>query len=324
MFKTFPREVGPPRKVVNNIQEWLAFVNRYNGLKKAVYTSIYMFKNINEKGKAEYDSAVVDCLFFDFDDKSCDAYKEANNLHQELLKQNLKHRIVMSGRGYHVYIMTEEYEPANPKSCIYNAQHSFIDKLQLEVDTQVIGNPAQLARVPNTYNQKGKRFCIPVTEEEFDKGDDFIKQLSSNQNFIKDIFMGEKLLNLKDFDYQSDKFSEDFKFDTSEFEDSFGNLDYAKGCPECIKQILMNEDAGWKERYLLILYFRELGYTRQEVYNILKEHLTERKFKHCIGDERQLQYLFERHDLMFPSCARIIADGMCPSKCEKYNKVIYK
>ena len=324
MFKTFPREVGPPRKVVNNIQEWLAFVNRYNGLKKAVYTSIYMFQNINEKWKPEYESAIVDKLYFDFDDKSCDAYKETNNLHQELLKQNLKHRITMSGRGYHVFIFAEPYHPGNPKSCIYNAQHHFVDKLKLEVDPQVIGNPAQLARVPNTYNQKGKRFCIPVTKEQFDKGDKFIKDLASKQNFAKNLYMGEKLLDIKEFDYESDRFKEDFMFNNDNFEDSFGNIDYIKDAPNCIKNILMNENAGWKERYLLILYFKEKGFTREEVSSVLKKHLSERKFKHCVGEERQLQYLFSRGDLMFPTCQNIMRDGNCPSKCEMLDKVIYK
>ena len=51
------------------------------------------------------------------------------------------------------------------------------------------------------------------------------------------------------------------------------------------------------------MYFKEKGYTQKETLQILKENLTENKFRHCIVEERQLQYLYERDDLMFPeSC----------------------
>ena len=323
MFKEFPREVGPPRKVVTDMKGWLTFINRYNGMKKAVYTSIYTFKNINEKKKPDYDSAIVDKLFFDFDDKSCNAYDECWDLHVHLVEENIKHIIIMSGRGYHLYIFTLSLNPNNPKSCIYNAQHHFIDKLNLIVDGQVIGNTAQLARVPNTYNLKGKKFCIPLTQEQFEKGDEFIKQLASKQNFVKNIMIGNNHFDLTKFDYQSERFSEKAIFDIDAFEDSC-NADYAKNCPNCIKNILSQDKIGWKQRYLLILYFREMGYTVQEVYNILEECLSKSKFKHCIKDERQLQYLFGRQDLIFPKCSNIMNDGMCPGKCENYENVIYK
>ena len=301
MFKKFPREVGPPRKVVYNIQEWLNFCNKYNGMKKAVYTSIYKFNIIDQVGtkpvKPEYNSAIIDKIFFDFDDKSCNAWKECNSLHQELLKDNIKHIIIMSGRGYHLYYFSSPLSSENPKSLIYNSQYHFINKLKLTVDAQVIGNPAQLARVPNTFNIKGNRFCIPLTQEQFEKEDKYCKQLASKQNFVKKISIGEKLFDLKPFDYKTN-IVEDINFEL-EFENSV-NQNYMNNCDIKIKKLLSKKELGWRERYLVILYFREKGFTMQEVYNILKEHLSKRKFKHCIVEERQLQYLFERDDLMFP------------------------
>ncbi len=322
LFNKFPREVGPPRKIVYNIKEWLNFVNLYNGKKKAVYTSIYTFEKIEQK--PVYETAILDKLFFDFDDKSCDAWKECNSLHQHLLKENIKHLIIMSGRGYHLYVFSLPLKPQNIKSCIYNSQHYFIDKLKLTVDVQVIGNPAQLARVPNTFNIKGNRFCIPITQEQFEKGDKFIKELASKQNFVKNITIGEKLFDIKQFDYQTNKFNEAVVFNNDNLDESSGNINYLKDAPLCIKNLLNEKELGWSGRYLVILYFKELGYTRQEVFKILQTHLSERKFKHCIQEERQLQYLFERNDLVFPSCDKIICDGFCHNKCEKYNNVIYK
>ena len=64
--------------------------------------------------------------------------------------------------------------------------------------------------------------------------------------------------------------------------------------------MLSRKNLGWRERFIVIMYFKENGFTIQEVYNILKDNLTEDKFRHCVNEERQLQYLFERDDLMFP------------------------
>lgn len=296
----FPREVGPPRKTIYNIQEYINFINKYNGMKKAIYASVYYFQKIYDNKKPDYSSAVIDKLYFDFDDKNCNAYEECKKLHEELKKENLKHTLIMSGRGYHLYIFCTPLVSQNPKSCIYNAQHHFIDKLNLKCDRQVIGNCAQLARVPNTYNIKAKKFCIPLTEEQFKSSDKIIKAVASQQNFIKNISIGTKLLDLNPFNYKSDRI-EKLDFDLK-LEDS-ASLNYLNNCDEKIKQLLLKKDLGWKERYIVILYFKEKGYIEKEVYNILKENLSERKFKHCVAEERQLQYLFERDDLMLPkSC----------------------
>lgn len=322
LFNSFPRECGPPRKTVYNQQEWNNFVNKYNGFKNAIYTSIYSFEHINDDNKPDYVTAIINCLFFDFDDKSCNAYAECKKLHEELLRENIKHFIVMSGRGYHLFILTIPLVTKNSKDCIYNAQHFFIDKLGLHVDTQVVGNPAQLARVQNTYNIRAKRFCIPLTLEQFNQGDEYVKNLAIKQNFIKDFIIGEKELDIRQFDFKSQRFNETLLFD-EEFEDS-SKVDYMRNAPNCIKNILNKKDTKWKERYLVILYFKESGYTEREIYNILKHHLSESKFRHCISEERQLQYLFEREDLIFPKCQNIIKDGFCMGLCEKYNKTIYK
>lgn len=322
MFIKFPREVGPPRKIVNTLNEWLAYVNLYNGKKKAVYTSVYNCEDVN--GKADYSNAKIDKLFFDFDDKSCDSWKECNCLHIGLLKENIKHVIVMSGRGYHLYIFTKIYQHKNPKSVIYNAQMDFIKKLNLTVDRQVIGNPAQLARVPNTYNMKGQRFCIPLTKEQFKQGDIFCKALANKQNFVGKISMGERLLDLTPYDCDKPNYEIDIFAPMEDITEDLEHLDYFANCPNCIKNILAKNNPGWKERYLIIVYFRDLGYSKQEIFSILKQHLNDQKLRHCIESEKQLQYLFDRHDLMFPVCSRIKQDGFCTGDCEMKGCVIYR
>jgi hypothetical protein len=319
MFKlTFPREVGPPRKVVNNLKEYLDFLNLYNGKKKAVYHSIYKFDKFN-CDKPDYSSAIVDTLFFDFDDKSCNAYEECKKLHTLLLEQDLKHFIVMSGRGYHLYLFTKVQELGNIKEAIKGGQLYFINKLGLNVDKQVIGNPAQLARVPNTYNVKGGRFCILLEKGQFDMGDSVIKENAKKQNFIKDGNIGTKLFDLTPFD------KKDETNDVIDYEEVNASSDIPiNDFPPCILKLLRKGNCGWKDRYIIIIYLRERGYSQQETLQLLKDFLDENKFIHCIREERQLQYLYTRRDLMFPTCKELIRDGYCMKMCKQYDEVVYK
>lgn len=321
---SFPREIGPPRKVVNNKPEYLKYINLYNGKKKAIYSSIYKFNNIQHTpyDRPIYESAVVDKIYFDFDDKSCNAYENCNKLHKECVNQNLKHCLIFSGRGYHLYIYTKIIEHRYKKEAIRGGQHYFINKLKLVVDRQVIGNVAQLARIPNTFHIKAGRFCIPLTRKDFEKGDEYIKKLANKQQFNSHIFIGKKLLDISKWDIES---SNDFSVNIPQIHiENLKSLSEIKDIPLCIGRLLDKKNASWKERYLIILYFKEKGYLKEEVFQILKKYLSEKKLKHCIKEERQLQYLFRRDDLIFPTCENLMNDGYCIKKCEQYGNVVYK
>ncbi len=319
-FDTFPREVGAPRKIVHNMKEYLSYVNVNNGKKSAVYTTVYSFTGIHKDGyKPDYDTAIVDKLYFDFDDKECDAYGEAKKMHEYCKAENIKHSIVMSGRGYHVYVYTTSEFLEFKKDAIKGGQMYFINKLGVVCDKQVIGDVCRLTRVPNTYNIKGARFCIPLTEEQFNSGDESIKEHAAKQNFVKDVFIGEELFNLKHFDKKTEsKYNLDLGDMKSSEDTKLGKL------PHCIQAIMNNPHVNYKGRYLVILYFKEKGYTKDEVFKILEGFLNPRKLYHCVREERQLQYLFGRDDLIFPSCEKIKEDSQCPGKCEFYGKCVYR
>jgi hypothetical protein len=95
-----------------------------------------------------------------------------------------------------------------------------------------------------------------------------------------------------------------------------------KDVPSFICKLLDKKTSNYKERYLIILYFKECGYTKKEIYEILKQYLTPKKFHHCICEERQLQYLFDRNDLVFPSLDNIKKMGIEVNKSD-YQR-IYK
>lgn len=313
----FPTVIGLPRRIVYTLKEYLDFVNINNGKKTNLFQNVYDCNVI--EGKANYDNIEIHKLFFDFDlDNS---WEEANKLHQYLKLENIKHKINFSGRGYHIYIFTIPYKANNIKSCILNSQKFFIDKLNLKCDTQVLGDNSRLCRIENTFNIKRKKFCIPLKEIEFEKGDVYCKKLADKQNFITDSIISKNLFEIKQFDYQPKIFDEfiDIKNDDIILENF--NIE---SVPPCIKELLIKKDLGWKERYLLILFFKEIGHSQKEIAEILKKHLSANKYRHCIIEERQLQYLFKRDDLVFPGCEKIMSDGLCRKKCEKYNNIIYK
>lgn len=94
--------------------------------------------------------------------------------------------------------------------------------------------------------------------------------------------------------------------------------------PLCILNLIKNKELSWKGRYLVILYMKEKGYSKEDCYNLLKGVLSERKLRHCIIEEKQLQYLYNRNDLVFPSCKRLKQEGFCIEKCKFYENGIYK
>jgi hypothetical protein len=180
-------EGGLPRHIYNTETEFLKFVNAGNGIKKAIYRSVYNFRqtiNKNNKEVPNYETAIIDKVMFDFDDRECNncAWIECNKLHQELNKEKIRHKINMSGRGYHLFILTNSCDLCHPKSALYNCQKFYINKLKLLCDEKIVGNIAQLCRVVGTYNTKARRFCISVAECDFEKGDDYCKNLGITQN----------------------------------------------------------------------------------------------------------------------------------------------
>ena len=285
-------EIGLPRKVCNTKEEVLKIIKANNGIKN-LYQTVYNFREMNGN-KPNYNSANINRLFFDFDGEGC--WIEAKKLHNFLYEKDIKHSLIFSGGGFHILVYTSQMIYKNPKATILNAQRYFINQLDLKCDKQVLGDCARFRRIPNTFNVRRKMFCIPLTKQQFDLGEEKIKKLAQKQNFVKE-FIGKNVFDIKQFDCEIEN---RFEFDIKKFENNFSE-EYFKNCPDVIKYFLSQENLGWEERGDLILYFKEKGFTQEEVLQILKNHLSEKKFRHCIYEERQLQYLFSRDDLVFPS-----------------------
>jgi hypothetical protein len=320
-FLAYPREMGFPSRacIVYSLPEMLSRVNKWNG-KMDIFTSLYALSRVQE-GRQDFDSfAQVDHIFWDLDDHGS-AYENVKKLQQYLVEQNYLHCINFSGGGFHVYVAAHNgYRLKNKRVAIDNAMTSISRKLGLkigirdsdDIDARTVGNVSQLVRLPNTYNIKRKRFCIPLTYHDLKLPFETIKTMAEKQRFIgEEWFFGVNFLDLEPYD-GAEKIR-NITVMSVDTEDSLGieNINFDAFKP-CIKALL---NKGTKlnhcERYLIISYLREQGIPIRDTIEILRKYLPSSNFYHCIREEKQPIQIYSRADLIFPSCEKMKADGYC-------------
>jgi hypothetical protein len=324
----FPREVRNPRTIiVNSKKEYIDFINA-NINSTSLFTTVYSHSQFNGI-RAMYESLICDRLYFDCDYKiqlsdgsilETDGHANMLKLHEWCVKNgNIKHMCLMTGTSYAVYIAVEKLDFIDKKCAIYNAQRYLCDTLDIKVDEQGFGDAARISRIPNTFNFKktANRFCIPLKSEQLYLHHDEICKIAEKQQFNVGT-IGEGMWDIR-------------KFDTGRREKvnhSFTNYsipmmtDLNIEAPNCVKRMLSTKTLSWKHRGYLICFLRDNGYTFEEVIEVLRKTLTPEKFVHCVKEEVQPQYIFNRRslNLYFPNCSTIQSEGFCrnddESSCE--------
>jgi hypothetical protein len=315
-FAEFPRETGFPHRngIVYSMSEFIDRVNRYNG-KTDVFVSLYSFDSLKPNGRPNYDSAKIQWLYFDLDNENC--LQSAQILHTYLMENDICHMIFFSGRGFHFYIsVVYPNLLQNKKDTILNAVTDIADKLgfkigiddSADIDGHTIGNIAQLVRVPNTYNPKRQRFCIPITSLDL-KSLNFeeFKNLALTQRKISNVY-GETSLDVKQFDVESK-----LRFEVPT-EDLGGELDLELNIEKflpCVKALLNRKVNKHRERFYIITYCKELGLPLKDTVKLLLKYLPAKTFVHCAHQERQPIWIYRRGDLNFPSCELLKKEGYC-------------
>lgn len=164
-------------------------------------------------------------------------------------------------------------------------------------------------------NIKTGLYCIPLSPEDIYLSRDEILFFAKNPVSKKAISDGE-LFSLDGFDGYLDDEDVSFIDSIDSFKD--GDVLFTE-LPKCMAYSLAQGDSGFQERFGIITALRDLCYSKGDAKEILKKYLTPKKYKHCVYEERQLDYLYERHDLLFPSCATLKAQGFCVSGCKGQN-----
>lgn len=313
LFNRFPREFGVKRTFVKDNETFVTLINKFNGIKDC-YSSIYP---IIARGKRNITS--VDKIFFDLD-KHSSCWGSTYKLHNWLIAHNYKHIILLSGGGFHVYVFTVENTLKHPKQAIYNAQHHITKQAGItigkpnkaDVDEHVIGDVARIARIPNTWNLKRKRFCIYITPEDLNKSFEDIKQIAKTQRFETYTF-GNELFDLTPFDTEPAITQDIIVLDTP---DALNNVENCmKLLPPLIRRLLLSGSCGWNDRYIQVLAMRESGLPYKTAVELCRKHWSPQKFKHAmIDEENQIGYVYGRGDLFFPAWTTLQRKGYTITK----------
>jgi hypothetical protein len=314
LYKSFPRQIAYPYRKTVEEEEFYSFIDRLNG-KVRIFSSVYNFTANSVFDKFNLD---LDKIFFDFDGEK--AIENAKLFAKCLIEQNLKHLILFSGGGFHIYLFTIGYsELKNKKACLTNAHKYLIDKYKIDVDKAIIGDIARVATVPNTWNTKRKRYCIPVTIEDLNKGYEHISELAKEQNFDFTLY-GTKLFDISSFDGSEDYGYAEMEV-SEEIRKQINEDELLSSMPECLSAMLANANSGnrvgWRGRFLILVYLRDRGILYGNACDIITAYLKHSKSgivesHHCIREEQQARRVYGRDETMFPSCEQLKREGICP------------
>lgn len=315
LFNTFPREFGVKRTFVTNQEDFKKLINQFNGIKDC-YSSLYP---VISKGKRNITS--IDKMFFDFDNVGT-CWESTLKLHRWLIKHQYKHVILLSGGGFHIYVYTTKTPLIYAKNALKTAQHYITKQANVtigkpkesDVDEHVIGDIARIARIPNTYNMKRKRFCIYILPEDLNKTFDELKTLAKNQRKESHIF-GNKLFDIIKFDTKP-IFIETIDLEVSDTPVELKNVNgILKLLPPFIRGLLLNHQCGWEDRKHMIIAMREVGLTYNMILELCRKYWTPEKFQHAmISEENQIRYVYHRQDLYFSKWQTLIEDGYMITK----------
>jgi hypothetical protein len=316
IYKGFPRQVGLPNRLdVNNYNELEDIIKTWNK-KKRIWIALYKYSYTNTS------DFIIDKLWLDFDQ---DPYANVMVLHTWLVQHDYRHFIIFSGNGFHVYILTNKKELKNNTIALRNSQQFIINETKVNVDKQVIGDIARVVGLPGTMNVKENtnRWIIFVTEEDLEKGEDFIKEKAKFEQIGEFKIYGTKNFPIEDFDNgvpEYDVINLNYENLNKQIEED-KLLKILKPCVANILLMLKEQEHSYTERFYVILSLKEAGYGEQDIENILQRFMKKEKFNHCVKNERQLKYLF-RKEILPPGCETLKLKGYCPLNKNKNCKFI--
>ena len=162
----FPRQIGLKRAVCRNRDEWTGYLNRLNGL-SSIYTSLYAFDEMIDDRKPKYDSAIMNCAWWDFDMESGGTLDDVKR-DVAILLDRLKWsdvRLVFTGRGFHVYQMFS-------KPVVGRAWAHRLDRYEKAMCENLptldgVGYPEKMARIPDTFNPKRGHWAVMCDTQKF-------------------------------------------------------------------------------------------------------------------------------------------------------------
>jgi hypothetical protein len=314
-------QLGFPRRFtlrddLEGLTEAVKLIDKHNGI-TPVYRTIYDFD-----GVPKTETAIIDKLFFDFDHNEKDpnnALFQLRKLHEYLVGKGLRHTMFFSGRGFHCFLATKECyarEFHNP-SALTRGAHTHISKEAKITPDPKTKDVCRFARLPNTINTKTGLYCIPLTSEEIYLSRREILKLAEHQRLDVNPLVDGDEFDLTPYDREESEV-EVIHADLSSLilDEDEGYATTLKELPDCVKISLLRKNPDYRERFCIITALRDLCYSKEDTLKILKHFLNEKKFRHCVWEERQVDYLYSHPKLLFPACGTLRKEGLCIDGCK--------
>ena len=365
MNMKFPREVWVgsnfsksnhlPRRVVHSKKEFDLFV-RQNNNRMNCYTSVYDYRQFKTKydkngvdiSDADVSSVILDRIFLDFDSHDLpieESFYDLKNSLRYLCANNLKHNILFSGKGFHVYVygrITDSIRNIQAffREVVFECRQVRQTEKEGWSDYQILDTrngttlddagvrTRQLRRISNTVNMSadfdgGCYYCIPLTLEDVGAGLSHILELAKSPRSIPFETFGENLV-----EWPSMPSMEDAPIEVAVIE-KIGDIPIVP----CLKQSIMVENPTHEARVYLVQWYRDiLAMGRrhipiEEQSNITDmimaelESIASRENVWLDWDAETTRYHVEyivSGGYHAPSCQTLILRGYCPAKCWRY------
>jgi len=275
------KEIGTPgRRLVLTEEEYFSFINKFNGIVN-LYETIYNYKYLKSAFSPEYDSAILNKMFFDLDSKH--SLENARKFHKYLLDNNIQHYMKQSSLFRFHFIVYCKGSVNNKKNALFNAMIKLADDAGLtygqsseeDLDIATFGDLARLCRIPGTFNVKRKSWCNYVSHNELKSKEKLEENSKIQKNRVKYIY-GKNKIDLKEFDSEEVSHLQiRNKFDIDDYKGSF-NDKWEKIFPPFILKVLADYNAygNWSNRWRVAIYCRDIGMSKNEVDFIASKHFS--------------------------------------------------
>lgn len=338
LINDYPRFMGHPFQdlVVYNQQQRDEYI-QYWIRRCPVYISVYKFLYVDrETGQPDRKSAWIDKIFLDFDDENW--LENILALHRWCEEREIIHRAHFSGRGGHFFIFTDPRVKFK-SSAVRNCQMWLKQNIAPNLDARGCASTSRIFRYPNSWNFKGRRYCIPISNRILNENltIDILRELARKQRFV-DSWFGTNLLSLKRWDIAELMYEEDqtIEFDLVDINPNVA-IDFP-GFPPCVQSWMSTPDLDDYGKFLLVLFLKDQiliddTFSTQEIISILKKCLSAGEFDHYFGNGKgnlprrhyghrgtKFRKTMERSYYM-PACRTIKMKGYCPGDCGRSHPI---
>jgi hypothetical protein len=269
------KEIGTPDRIlVTSIDDYLKLFKTLNG-KTNLFETVYKFKYLKTEYQPDYESAIIDKIFFDAD--SSNSWNAVKKFHEYLMSINIKHTIKQSSlMRFHIMVASDDTDVDNKKRALKNAMIGLSNDANLtfgksdecDFDYATFGDLSRLCRIPGTFNVKRKSWCNYVTEEEL-YSEDKLKEVSQSMR-TKQVWFGKNKIKLKDYDFETE-YTRNEVANYGDFDMVIEGTEFIKNVintfPPFIQKILndYNDYGTYKNRWRFAIYCRDIGMPKSTV-----------------------------------------------------------